>query len=106
MSEFMHQRKPPQYSKKGTGDGFDQMGKPIPIYRRTAALHHCHAMGLTDPEQAWACVGAVAEQLERDEPYEAMKAGMRWLDLTGTYRLFAALLAARDPDAEPRKKKR
>lgn len=37
-------------------------------------------------------VGAVAEQLERDNPYEAMAAGMKHLDLCGTYRLFAVLL--------------
>jgi hypothetical protein len=30
--------------------------------------------------------------LERDKPYEAQAAGMKFLDLTGTYRLFAVLL--------------
>jgi hypothetical protein len=94
MAEFLGQKKPRRLTKVGSGDGFDAMGKPIPLYRRTAALDHCRQMGLTDPEDAWSCVGGVAEQLERDAPYEAMAAGMKYLDLIGTYRLMAVLLTA------------
>lgn len=80
----------------GSGDGFDAMGKPIPSYRRQAAYAHCKDMGL-DAEASWSAVSGMADQLERDKPYEAMEAGMRWLDLTGTYRLMAVLLTAEKP---------
>jgi hypothetical protein len=50
-------------------------------------------MGLNSA-RAWECVSSIANQLERDKPYEAQAAGMRFLDLTGTYRLMAVLLTA------------
>jgi hypothetical protein len=71
---------------------FDKMGKPLNVRARQAAYDHCLAMGLNSAE-AWKCVGSVAELLERDRPDEAQGAGMKFLDLTGTYRLFAVLLA-------------
>lgn len=77
-------------------DGFAAMGKPIPMYRRTAALNHMVKMGCST-QHAWACVGAMANKLERDEPYEAMAEGMKYLDLTGTYCIMAELLAAPEP---------
>lgn len=97
MAEFLNQKKPKRQTKKGSGDGFDAMGKPVPMYRRTAALAHCRDMGLTDAEDATACIGGVADKLERDQPYEAMAEGMKYLDLTGTYRLMAVLLTAQQP---------
>jgi hypothetical protein len=97
MAEHLNQTPPPRQTKEGSGDGLDAMGKPVPLYRRTAALEHCKAMGLTDPEDAWACVGGMSEQLERDQPYEAQAVGMRYLDLTGTYRLMAVLLTTKEP---------
>lgn len=92
MAEFMGVQA--EKSPKTPDSGFDAMGKPIPLHRRTAGLQHCAAMGLTDVELAWSCVGRMSEQLERDKPYEAMAAGMEYLDLTGTYRLMAVLLTA------------
>lgn len=89
MAEFIGQEKPEM------DDGFKAMGKPVPLFRKQAALDHCKAMGL-DGNEAWAVVGRVAEQLERDEPYEAMRLGMVYLDLTGTYRLMAVLLTAHE----------
>jgi hypothetical protein len=74
-------------------DFFNGMGKPLSPQVRQEGYDHCKTMGL-DSANAWSCVGAVAEQLERDKPYEAQGAGMRFLDLTGTYRLMAVLLAA------------
>jgi hypothetical protein len=68
------------------------MGKTIPMFRKTNAVWHCQQMGMTDMVKITAVVGAVAAQLERDQPYEAMREGMRYLDLTGTYRLMASLL--------------
>ena len=97
MAEFLNQRKPDRLSEKGSNSGFDAMGKPVPIHRRTAALHCCREIGLTDAEDTWTCVSQMAAQLERDEPYEAMAAGMRYFDLTGTYRLMAVLLTAEEP---------
>lgn len=72
--------------------GMGAMGKPISFGRRQAGYDHCLDMGLKS-ELAWQAVQDTAQQLERDKPYEAMQASMRFLDMTGTYRLIAALLA-------------
>lgn len=85
MAEHLNQKVEPEMSP------FNNMGKPLGEKARSVAYEHCKQMGL-DPARAWECVGSVAEQLERDMPYEAQAAGMRFLDLTGTYRLFAVLL--------------
>ncbi len=61
-------------------DPFNGMCKPLHDDARSEAYKHCKAMGLSSAK-AWECVQCVAEQLERDEPYEAQKAGMRYLDL-------------------------
>jgi hypothetical protein len=90
MAEFLGQTRPPstEYEK---GSGFDAMGKPVPQARRQAAYEQCKLMGIKSSVDAWTCVGTMANALERDEPYNAMKAGMVYLDLTGTYRLMAYL---------------
>lgn len=72
--------------------GFNLMGKSLSEKARSQAYSHCKQMGLSSA-RAWECVGQVAEMLERDEPYKAQAAGMKFLDLTGTYRLFAVLLS-------------
>jgi hypothetical protein len=92
MAEHLNQPKPDM------DDGFNNMGKPIPLFRKEAALKHAKAMGL-DGTEAWAVVGSVAEQLERDEPYQAQRKAMVYLDLTGAYRLMAVLLTAPEPIA-------
>lgn len=92
MAEHLNQPKPDM------DDGLNAMGKPIPLYRREAALKHAKAMGLRGPE-AWAVVGSVADSLERDEPYDAQRKAMVYLDLTGAYRLMAVLLTAPEPVA-------
>lgn len=72
---------------------FNNMGKSIPAARRRAAYEW-----LRSPERgfdqhcAYNLVGAMAEQLERDKPFEAKMATFGKLDLTGTYRLIAILL--------------
>lgn len=68
------------------------MGQPLPSAARAVAYRHARSMGL-NPASAWECINGMAEQLERDNPYEAIAVGMRCLDLTGTYRLMAVLLA-------------
>jgi hypothetical protein len=88
MAEHLNQTVEPELC------GFSAMGKPLNENARSEAYKHCKAMGLNSA-RAWECVQAVAEQLERDRPYEAQAAGMKFLDLTGTYRLFAVLLTAK-----------
>jgi hypothetical protein len=72
-------------------DAMAMMGQPLSMWARTIGYEHCKQMGLIG-SLAMQCTNAVAEQLERDKPFEAMQAGMQYLDLTGVYRLFAALL--------------
>jgi hypothetical protein len=76
-------------------DGFAAFGKPVPTYRRDAALAHCRDMGLTDTANAMNTIDRMASAIERDEPYQAMSAGMAHLDLVGTYRLLAVLCTAK-----------
>lgn len=78
-------------------DGFNSMGKPIPALRRETGAQHARDMGITDKEKVTGLVGRMSEALERDKPYEAMEAGMAYLDLTGTYRMMAVLLTAPKP---------
>lgn len=101
MAEFMgaaqaRMRKADQQA----ADGFAAFGKAVPYYRREAAMHHCRDMGLDDTGKAMATIDRMAEAITRDEPYQAMEAGMAHLDLMGTYRLLAVLCTA-----EPRKAK-
>lgn len=88
MAEFLEQRK----HNTPSDDGFNAMGKPISFARRQKAYDHAKGMGVKSHADCFALVNGVAEQLERDKPYEAMAAGMKYLDLTGTYRLMAVLL--------------
>ena len=85
-AQFMNQKREPPISE------FSMMGRPIPFAARQVGFEHCIEMG-ADKDTAYECVGAVSEALSRDKPYEAMGAGMRYLDLTGTYRLMAVLLS-------------
>ena len=94
MAEFLGQPKPEKL------DGFAAMGHPIPFYRRQAGYDTCRAIGL-DESDAYSVVSTVSEALAKDRPYEAMKAGCVYLDLTGTYRLFAVLLT--HPPSQPNK---
>ena len=95
MAEFLHKHPDLiQFTPTVDGDsGFAAMGKPVPFYRRQAGYEHCKEMGCGS-DAAFAAVNGMSEMLERDKPYEAMAAGMKYLDLTGTYRLMAVLLTA------------
>ena len=87
-------------------EGFDAMGHPIPKARRESAYQALKQMAPeASTEERMSLVERVADLLERDEPYKAMEEatdageyqhrgepGLR-LDLTGTYRIFAHLLA-------------
>ena len=84
-AEFMNQRVDAPLS------GFNAMGKPVPFARRQTAYEHCKEMGL-ESDRSYEVVNGMSEQLQRDQPYEAMSCGMKFLDLTGTYRVMACLL--------------
>lgn len=73
-----------------TLSGFNAMGHPIPEPRKQAAYNWLRTMFSQD--EARSLVDAVANKLERDEPYEAQEVVMEHLDLTGAYRLMAVLL--------------
>lgn len=90
MAEFLNQKV--VAAETAGADGFNAFGKPVSMARKEAAYQHCKAMGLT--VNAMTCVSGMAEKIERDEPYAAMEVGMRYLDLTGTYRLLAVLCTA------------
>ncbi|MBN7763697.1 hypothetical protein JYP52_21395 [Nitratireductor aquibiodomus] len=100
MAEFMNT--PGQVNQRASdamsADGMDAFGKPVPAYRKQAALDHCRQMGLTDTNKATGVINRMAAAIGRDEPYAAMEAGMAYLDLTGTYRLLAVLCTT--PPAE------
>ena len=98
MAEHLNQRVDPEL------DPFNGMGKPLHEEARSQAYEHCKAMGLSSA-RAWECVQAVANCLERDKPYEAQAAAMKFLDLTGTYRLFAVLLACQQVEEKENKRR-
>lgn len=95
MAEFLNQVINP--TSEEVKSGFDAMGKPIPAFRREAAYKQAKLMGL-DTEKAHAAISGIAGCLERDEPYNAMAAGMKYIDLTGTYRLMSYLLVGASHD--------
>jgi hypothetical protein len=92
MAEHINQATEPKM------DPFDAMGKPISSAARQVGYDACRAMGLDAP-RSWECVGAVSDKLERDKPYDAQGAAMKFLDLTGSYRLMATILAAAQAQA-------
>lgn len=94
-AEHLGQAKPTKI-KSGLSDGFAAMGKPIPIPRKRAADLHLKAMGITDTEDRFRCVALVAARLEHDDPYGAIHDAMKYVDLTGAYRLLAVLLCGDD----------
>lgn len=95
MAEFLEARKHDNPDST-VEDGFANMGKPIPAFRRQAAYDWLRSLGLT-PERADKGVSGMCAALERDKPYDAMQAGMLVVDLTGTYRLMAVLLTSPKP---------
>lgn len=84
--------------------GFEAMGRPIPFARRQHAYDAIRgdmAPGAT-VEEAMGLVNRVADLLERDQPYEALRSASPpsyakqdglTLDYTGALRLVAHLLA-------------
>jgi hypothetical protein len=94
MAEFIKKPRRSDLATQVEGDsGFAAFGKTVPTERRSAALNHIRDMGILNSEAAWECIGQMSEAITRDEPYEAMAVGMRYVDLTGVYRLMAVLCA-------------
>jgi hypothetical protein len=94
MAEFIGQPAP------GSCIGFDNIGKPVPAYRRQTAYDTMKSIGVEDSSARWRTVASMADRLERDKPYECVSEGMRVMDLTGTYRVMAVLLTAPEQEAE------
>ena len=69
------------------------MGQSLPPEIRQFGYKACIEMGLT-PAKAHECTEKAANLYERDEPYQAQKSNLTFLDLTGHYRLMATLSAA------------
>lgn len=108
VSEGQGMRLGPPVQTKGT-DGFEALGKPVPMYRRAAAYEHVKAMYGTHPldkEKAFRCIEAMCNCIERDEPHAAMERALGpsmgghpdgIVDALGVYRLLAVLLTAEKP---------
>lgn len=75
------------------GDAMAFMGRLLPGSVRQVAVEHARQIGLSTGK-AYEMVQRMAEQYERDKPYEAQSAALEYVDLTGHYRIMAALSAA------------
>jgi len=95
MAEHLGQKKPPKM-KSGPNEGFNAMGKAIPIHRKKTADLHLKDMGIKDAEDRFRCIAMVSARLEHDDPYGAQHDAMKYLDLTGAYRLMAVLLTGEE----------
>lgn len=93
MAEFLGQKKPKK-SSLPADQGFGAMGKPIPIHRKKDADKHLIDMGIADTEDRFRCIAMVSARLEHDDPYGAIEDAMKYIDLTGAYRLLAVLLCS------------
>lgn len=76
----------------GGGSGFDALGRPVPMHRRNAAYSHAKAMGCSSGEVTLGVIDRMAECIARDQPHLAMEHGLSLVDVTGVYRLMAALM--------------
>lgn len=98
MSVFANEQ-PGQGMRVGPGvetedsDGFNQFGKPVPMFRRQAAMNHLKEMGV-DSKAAFDVSSRMAEAVERDEPHRAMEIALEVVDVTGVYRALAVMCAA------------
>lgn len=80
---------------------FNNMGKPIPVSQKELGMKCLIDMGMTDKDKMVDCISTVCEQLERDKPFEAQQMAMKYIDLTGSYRLFAVLLSYGEEEPTP-----
>jgi len=73
-------------------EGMNALGHPIPTERKTAAYNTAKEMGIDTTEDREALVSSMVSHSEQDRPYDAQDAGLKFLDITGAYRLMAVLL--------------
>lgn len=83
-----------------TNDWFSALGEPVPYDRRARAAGEAREMGLElSATEELDYIGGVAEAIQNDRPNEAIKRARELLDVTGAYRLLAALCV--DPSEDP-----
>lgn len=71
--------------------GFNAIGKPVPFFRQEAGYCLARSLGLST-EESHTLVRSMAEKLEKDKPFEAQEIAMKYVDLTGYYRIVSVLL--------------
>ena len=89
MAEFLEQKAEQELS------GMNALGHPVPDYRKHNGYMEGKSMGLSSA-RSMECVSSMCEAIRRDMPYEAIQAGMKHLDLTGTYRMLAVLMVSEE----------
>lgn len=88
----------PDHVRKGaavmTDSGFNAFGKPVSTERQVDALDAAvESIGI-DPMLADPVIRTAARYIERDEPDRALTVLRNITDLTGAYRLLAAMCTA------------
>lgn len=106
VTEGVGMRLGPPVETEGS-DGYAAFGKPVPMYRRSAAYQHAKDMGCIQThghEKVFSCIEAMANKIERDDPHGAMERALKHghnpdgiVDATGVYRLLAVLCTAEKP---------
>jgi hypothetical protein len=91
VAEFLENNEKPIPVEYPPDSGFEAMGKQVPWHRRQAAYETLREIGVSSPAERFECVNGMAGQVLLDQPYEAMRIGMRYVDLTGVYRVLAVL---------------
>ena len=76
----------------GQNEMMGRIGKPIGNLNKEQGYKLLKEIGVKDNAKRFDCVSRVAKHLEDDEPFLAMYAAEEYIDITGAYRLFAALL--------------
>ncbi|MDU8350602.1 hypothetical protein RYA05_01715 [Pseudomonas syringae pv. actinidiae] len=70
--------------------GMNAFGNPIGAARRQRAYEQVKLMGIA-PAESFDLIEGISELLEQDKPNEAQALGMKAIDLTGVYMVFAFL---------------
>lgn len=77
--------------------GFAAMGEQVPLDRKIQALDHLREMNPNlDSSREVLVIDRVSNAIEKDRPYEAVTEARKELDVTGAYRLLAAICTGGD----------
>ena len=79
--------------------GYAAFGKPVPFYRRQAAVDHLREMGVNSI-RAFQIAEKMADAVERDRPHDAMQAASEVVDVTGVYRALSVICCAEKSASE------